>query len=348
MEYREYPIPPHFDPGKVGEVWRVLYQERAQGALKWSKRHKIQPASWDVFKLGLLLIDVQNTFCIPGYELYVGGRSGLGAVEDNRRLCQFIYRNIGIITEITNTLDSHDPFQIFHPLFFINEAGKHPDPLTQITAQDVESGKWKFNTAVAETLGIPTEYGQQHIRHYATELASRGKYDLTIWPYHAIQGGIGHALVSAVEEAAFFHSICRHARRDILVKGDNPLTEHYSALGPEISTGPKGERIAQGNSRFIQKLRDLDALAIAGQAKSHCVAWTINDLLDNVLKRDPDLVEGIYLLEDCTSPVVVPGVVDYTGMADAAFERFSKAGMHIVHASSPVDSWPGIHLGSPE
>ena len=32
-----------------------------------------------------------------------------------------------------------------------------------------------------------------------------GKYELTVWPFHALLGGIGHALVSAVEEAIFFH-----------------------------------------------------------------------------------------------------------------------------------------------
>jgi len=346
MEYREYPIPAHFDPGVVGEVWRVPYQERAQAALEWSKHHKIQPAAWDVFKLGLLLIDVQNTFCIPGYELYVGGRSGKGAVDDNRRLCQFIYKNIGIITEITATLDSHDPFQIFHTIFFINEAGDHPEPHTQITVQEVESGRWKFNPALAEILGISLEYGQQHVLHYTKDLASRGKYDLTIWPYHAIQGGIGHALVSAVEEAIFYHSICRFVQPELVVKGDNPLTEHYSALGPEIHRGPEGEEIASDDTRFVQKLRKLDALVIAGQAKSHCIAWTISDLLDNLFQQDPTLVKKVYLLEDCTSPVVVPGVIDFTDPANAAFERFSKAGMHIVRTSDPVDTWPGIYLGN--
>ena len=54
-----------------------------------------------------MLIDVQNTFCIPDFELYVGGRSGHGAVEDNIRLCEFIYRNLGNITHITATMDTH-------------------------------------------------------------------------------------------------------------------------------------------------------------------------------------------------------------------------------------------------
>ena len=58
-------------------------------------------------------------------------------------------------------------------------------------------------------------------------------------------GGIGHALVSAVEEAIFFHGIARSSRPDFQVKGDNPLTEHYSIIGPEVTDGPHGEPIAR-------------------------------------------------------------------------------------------------------
>jgi hypothetical protein len=47
-------------------------------------------------------------------------------------------------------------------------------------------------------------------------------------------------------------------------------------------------------------------------------------------------------MEDCTSPVVVPGVVDYTDEADAAFERFEEAGMHVVRSTEPIDRWPGL------
>jgi len=47
----------------------------------------------------------------------------------------------------------------------------------------------------------------------------------------------------------------------------------------------------------------------------------------------------VYLLEDCTSPVVVPGVVDYTEQADEAFQRFAASGMHLVKSTQPLDSW---------
>ena len=85
-------------------------------------------------------------------------------------------------------------------------------------------------------------------------------------------------------------------------------------------------------------------MILAGQAKSHCVAWTIADLLTEVRARDPKLVEKVYLLEDCTSPVVVPGLVDFTDEANAAFQRFADAGMHVVRSTDPIHTWPGVDL----
>jgi nicotinamidase-related amidase len=81
---------------------------------------------------------------------------------------------------------------------------------------------------------------------------------------------------------------------------------------------------------------------VAGQAKSHCVAWTIDDLLEGDDARVRRLAERTYLLEDCSSPVVVAGVVDYTDEADAAFRRFAEAGMHVVRSTEPLGDWPGI------
>lgn len=96
---------------------------------------------------------------------------------------------------------------------------------------------------------------------------------------------------------------------------------------------------------MIQQLLDFDTLIIAGQAKSHCVAWTINDLLSEIQLADPHLAKKVYILEDCTSPVVVPGVVDYTEQADAAFERFAQAGMHLVKSIEPINTWLGKDKG---
>jgi nicotinamidase-related amidase len=340
------PVPPHYDGRAVGEVWRVPYEDRAREAEEWAREHTLVPASDDAVRICLVAVDVQNTFCVPGFELYVAGRSGTAAVDDNRRLCEFVYQNLDSITQIVPTLDTHQAMQVFHALWLVDDEGRHPDPYTLVSSAEVEAGRWHVNPDVAASLGLDPEYARRHLSSYTRALEQGGKYRLTIWPYHAMLGGIGHALVSSVEEAVFFHTVARRSQPEFHQKGDSPLTEHYSVLGPEVKQGPDGEplevRNAARNVALVEKLATFDAVVIAGQAKSHCVAWTIDDLLRSDLLRERGLVEKVYLLEDCTSPVVVPGAIDYTDEADAAFARFSEAGMHVVRSTEPIESWPGI------
>ena len=336
-------IPAHFNSDQVRQVWRIPYQRRLGEARAWAQRYEILPASEDSLRTCLLLIDVQNTFCIPDYELFVGGRSGNGAVEDNVRLCQFIYRNLPHISKIACTLDTHTAMQIFHEIFWVNDAGEHPIPLqTLITQEDVETGKWHVNPAVVDSIIGGTDrytWLKEYAAHYVKTLTANGKYPLTIWTYHAMLGGIGHAVVSAVDEACFFHAIARNSQTHYELKGRNPLTENYSALQPEVLSDAEGKPIDQKNINFLQMLLAYDRVIIAGQAKSHCVVWTVSDLLAEIQQTDATLAKKIYLMEDLTSPVVVPDIVDYTEAADAAFAEFSEAGMHIIKSTEPIENW---------
>ena len=148
------PIPEFFDPGAVGAVWRIPYEERARQARDWARQHGMQPVSVDSTRTWLMLIDVQNTFCIPDFELYVGGRSGRGAVEDNVRLCEFIYRNLGNITQITATMDTHMTMQVFHAIFFVDKDGNHPTPYTDIHASELQ----RRQVDVQPCAGLPIRY----------------------------------------------------------------------------------------------------------------------------------------------------------------------------------------------
>ena len=51
---------------------------------------------------------------------------GTGALDDSRRLCEFVYRNLGSITQVFPTLDTHDALQIFHPALIADAEGRHP------------------------------------------------------------------------------------------------------------------------------------------------------------------------------------------------------------------------------
>ena len=335
----QLPIPGFFQSERVGEVWRVPYQTRALEAKAWAPQHHLKPAINDSFRVCLLAIDVQNTFCIPEFELFVAGQSGMGAVEDNLRLCEFIYRHLDRLTTVALTMDTHTAAQIFHPIFWVDRAGNHPAAMTMISLEDVEQKVWQTNPAIATSLTTTPDRLQSYALHYVRKLNQDEKYPLTIWPYHSMLGGIGHAIVSAVEEACFFHSIARSTQTHFELKGSNPLTENYSVLKPEVLEDQEQKTIAQKNTAFLHQLLNFDAILIAGQAKSHCVAWTIDDLLTEIQAINPSLAQKVYLLEDCTSAVVVPGIVDFSDAAAAAFQRFADAGMHIVQSTQQMDQW---------
>jgi nicotinamidase-related amidase len=306
----ELPLPPHWKPDTVTEVRSVPYEQRAAEAASWAREHAIAPARTDERRVCLLLVDCQNTFCTPGFELFVPG-----APDDNRRLCEFVYRNLGAITQVVPTLDTHHALQVFHAAWLVDTDGRHPPPYTVVSVQDVVDGIWRA--------ADPGE--QQMLLEYVRALQSGGRYRLTVWPYHAMLGGIGHALVSAVEEAVFFHAIAREISPAFQVKGNDPRTEAYSVLGPEVG--------ARKNRELVELLGSFDRVLIAGQAKSHCVAWTVEDLLEELP------AERLCLVEDCMSPVVVPGSVDFTAEADEAELDFAKRGVRVVRSIDSPPAW---------
>jgi nicotinamidase-related amidase len=216
-----------------------------------------------------------------------------------------------------------------------------------VSAADVAGGRYRVNPAVARALGMTSASAATYARHYVRRLESAGKYPLTVWPYHAMLGGVGHALVSAVEEAAFFHSVARSSPTRFELKGSHPLTENYSVLAPEVGKDHRGRSLVGRNRDLVDRLLGFDALVIAGQAKSHCVAWTVDDLLGAIRKRDPRRAERVYLLADCSSAVCVSGVVDYTDAAEQAFARFERAGMRVVSSTDAIRDWPGFSSRAP-
>ncbi len=356
----ELPLPPFYDPA-LARRWDyrpdplALFQQT--GA--WRRAHDVAPSGSDAFRLHLLLIDVQKDFCFPEGTLYVGGRSGTGAMDDSQRIAAFIYRNARWITRITTTLDTHFVYQIFFPWFFVDEEGRplaphtlirldgdalvNTDPAGQVLRRPVRP-----NPAVAEWL-CDGDYPWlcKQVAFYCAELARSGKYTLYLWPPHCLLGSEGHGLVGVVHEARLFHAFLRGAQSWAEAKGDHPLTENYSVLRPEVLMGWDGRPLVEKNVRFLNALLKEDGVVVAGQAASHCVKSTIEDLLDEVLAQDPALARKVYILTDCMSSVVVPDgrggiAADFTPEAEAAQQRFAEAGMRLVRSTDPIESWPGI------
>jgi len=340
------PVPGFYKPSRVEEwKWVVPWETRFDEAHAWAKTHDITPAASDRVKIALMVIDAQLTFCHPDFELFVGGRSGRGAIDDNIRLVEWIYRHLGLIHAIHPTLDTHMAFQIFHRAFWVDAAGKPPPPFTIISKEDVEKGVWQVNPAAAHaTFGDGAKWKnlQDYALHYVQRLAAGGKYPLMVWPFHGMLGSQGHALVPALQEAAHFHTIVRGSQTGFQIKGGHALTENYSVLAPEVMEGPDGRSIgASKNVRFIEALLKYDAVIVAGQAKSHCVAWSIQHLLDEIAQKDPALAAKVYVLQDCMSAVVTPQI-DFTDDADRTFAEFAKKGVNLVDTSTALEKWPGM------
>ncbi len=337
------PLPPYFAAAQARDFhYQADAATVATTAQDWRKQHSLTAAAADERRVHLLLIDVQKDFCFPEGSLYVGGRSGTGAVDDSQRIAEFIYRNLGAITDITTTMDTHLAYQIFFPQFWQDRAGAAMTAHAVISADQIASGEVKPNPAMAKWLcnGNYTWLCKQ-VEYYCRELEKAGKYQLYLWPPHCLLGSDGHALAGVVQAARLFHAYARTAQSNVEVKGGNPLTENYSVMRPEVLTRFDGGALAQRNTQFLHTLLASDAVIIGGQAASHCVKSTIDDLLAEIVSVDKALAKKIYLLTDCMSSVAVPDgkggfLADFTDQAQAALQRFADAGMNLIKSSDPL------------
>jgi len=254
-------------------------------------------------KIHLLAIDCQEDFCNSTMgSLYVPG-----AEDDMRRLSDMINRLSGTIDKIHVTLDSHRVVQVFHPVFWCNSEGFEPPPFTIITTEDVENGKWMTKNPSWRQRGID----------YVKKLASKGKFPLCIWPYHTIIGSQGHSLVLSVSDALIRWEKHNFAMVDYCMKGDYYFSEAYGALESEVPV-PE-EPSTQLNTKLINSLQEADEILIGGEALSHCVKNTIEQI---AVAFGEDNIKKLVLLTDCTS-----NVTGYSDLGDYFIKDMVARGM---------------------
>ena len=256
-------------------------------------------------RIELLIIDPQVDFCDPARgALYVPG-----AEQDMSRLAGMIRRLKDKLDDIHVTLDSHHLIHIAHPIFWKDSKGSHPQAFTRISRVDVEEGVW--------TPTVPSLY--RRALDYVRRLEQNARYELTIWPPHCLIGSPGHTVFPEL-----FHALTewesRFAFVDYVTKGSNILTEHYSAVQADVPDATDAS--TQINTRLIETLENADVIAIAGEARTHCLANTITDIANNF--GDDSFVSKLVLLTDASSDI--PG---FESHAQAFMSEMMGRGMQL-------------------
>lgn len=231
----------------------------------------------------LLIVDAQFDFCNPAGALFVPG-----ADQDVLRIAGLLRAKSPAIDDVIVTLDTHQVLDISHPGFWTNAEGRNPDPFTAITFSDVKNGKW---TPLWE---------EEWVLLYLERLESQDQFTHFIWPEHCMLGTAGNALEPVL--AAALRDRARLTGRNHLtvIKGLNPFTEHFGIFEAQVPMG--GDPDTQLNTQLLAQLGEYDRILVCGEARSHCVATSIRQ----ILKYAPELIPRITLLTDCMSDV--PGM----------------------------------------
>ncbi|MDQ8022117.1 MAG: hypothetical protein REI94_09770 [Moraxellaceae bacterium] len=274
-------------------------------------------------KLHLLVIDPQNDFCDLPVDYCPATPDGTarlapslpvrGAHADLQRLAALVDAGRAGLDAITVTLDSHQHLDIAHPTFWRNADGSALAPFTQITAVDLRVGRYRLRDAS----------GTARAQAYLDALEARGRYIHMVWPVHCEIGSWGHNIHYDLRQAFNRWEEARLANVHKVGKGENPWTEHYSALMAEVPD--PADPATQLNTALLARLREADCLYIAGEAGSHCVKASTEHIVDNWPAGE---LQRIVLIRDCISPVA-----GFEAQYDAFLADMQARGVQIASAA---------------
>lgn len=233
-----------------------------------------------------------------------------GSWEDCLRLAHFLKNNRQLISHITLTLDNHQIYDIGHPEFWRNNKDERPQPYTIITKEDIELKVWH---PVDNSLF-------DYIVRYADTLERNNKHKITVWPEHCLVNSIGHNIIEPIANQLQEWERQTASRVTYIHKGHHPLTEHYGGFQAEVPI--EDEPSTQLALPIIKSLEKADSVLISGQALSHCVASTVNQLAEHF---DAANIGKLILLEDTSSPVE-----GFEKHAKAFIESMTAKGMQVI------------------
>jgi nicotinamidase/pyrazinamidase len=260
----------------------------------------------------LLIIDPQNDFCDSKGSLFVPG-----AGEDMQRIAALVRSARSRLAEVVVTLDSHPSVAVERPTFWARGDGGSVVPFTQITHAQVAAGEYR---PIDSSL-------RPQVLSYLQSLEAQGRYKLMVWPVHCVIGAWGHNIQGAVLEAVgeWESQVQRGAFK--VLKGQNPLTEQYSAVRAEVPSADDPR--TQTNHELIEKCRPQSGLLlVAGEAASHCVAATLEHLFEAFTEQE---LQRVVLLEDCMSPVT-----GFESNAKAFVDRAEARGARVLTSAQAL------------
>lgn len=265
------------------------------------------------YELCLMVIDMQNDFMDqPKATLGVPG-----AIEDAKRVIAFLHKHSAHIDAVVCTLDSHRTIDISHPAFWMKKDNSPIDIFTPVSPEDVDNGTYtpRFAPAIA--------------RKYVHDLQTQGEFSHFIWPYHCLIGSEGAALYEPFHKAINEWEAAKGIPVTFVTKGDNPYTEHFGALRANIEM-PDDPR-TQLNQNVINLLMKFEQVYLAGEAKSHCVANTLRQIVREV----PQLCNKLTILTDCMSDVPNMGQAFYDEV-NVIYEDAKKAGVSFAKSTEDI------------
>ncbi len=286
-------------------------------------------------KTTFLFVDGQNDFVVRKDGLNEGSLVVDGAVDDMERMTTLLRRKGKSVDQIILTMDSHQGFGIERPGWWIKALNADPaEPFTALTAHNGRVVRVDFST------GAPTLTNEEYVTAqpsylhnggvtgkgsygYLKALADKNKF-LIVWPRHCVVGSWGWGLYGPLSQAVTDWEVGYMRRATFITKGNNPFTEHYSAVQAEVpSQHDPGTQI---NVAMIQALVNSDVVYIGGEALSHCVAATVSDIADQF--GNTDLISKLVLLEDCAS-----SVTGFTAQGEEFVKTMTQRGMRVAKST---------------
>ncbi|WP_318404595.1 cysteine hydrolase family protein [Photobacterium leiognathi] len=237
-----------------------------------------------------------------------------GAWNDAQRLASFIENQQQHIHSIVVTLDSHNEYDIAHAVYWQNKSGEHPAPFTLISHQDIVNGIWR--PTKPELL--------EHVLAYTQSLEKAGKYSLIIWPTHCVIGTAGHNIIAPIQAAIQRWEQQTNKQHISISKGENPHTEHYGGCEAEYPLAD--DKNTQFDPQLVELVKQNDHVFISGQALSHCVASTVEQVVEKLSSED---IKKLTILIDTTSPVA-----GFEQQAEAFIDKMSQIGVNILTSSN--------------